>query len=212
MEGLDHKGFAVAGAMTVTSLVYDLTPKLGSGTMANVLHPEGVPWTWPYLVHNGLHLDSIETVVMKVVFYLVLVQLASLPDRLERRKAGDFGIPSKHRGFTHSCFFLALLILMGSMVSVVGWQFLVSHHVVLDPEVTKFLTTVGVAVFLAAAMHILADSLTKKGVRAFWPDNTLVGVLPEEMRFTNKSAGPSLVLWGMYFIAGALFALGIVGF
>ncbi len=69
MEGLDHKGFAVAGAMTVTSLVYNLTPKPSSGTMVNVLHPEGVPWTWPYLVHNGLHLDSIETVVMKGVFY-----------------------------------------------------------------------------------------------------------------------------------------------
>ncbi len=45
MNGLDHKGFAVAGAMTMTSLVYDLTPKLESGSAANVLHPEGVPWT-----------------------------------------------------------------------------------------------------------------------------------------------------------------------
>ncbi len=142
----------------------------------------------------------------------MLVQLASLPDRLERRKTGDFGIPGKHRGFTHSCFFLAFLILIGLLVSVFGWQFLVSHHVVLDPEMTKLLTTAGIAVFLAVVMHILADSLTKMGVRAFWPDDTLVGVIPKDMRFTNTSAGPSLVLWGMYFIAGALFALGVIGF
>ncbi len=97
--------------------------------------------------------------VERGVFYLVLVQLASLPDRLERRKTGDFGIPGKHRGFTHSCFFLAFLILVGSLVSVFGWQFLVSHHIVLDPVMTRLLTTAGIAVLLAVLMHILADSL-----------------------------------------------------
>src|SRR5450755_2029230 len=212
MNGLDHKGFAVAGAMTVTSLMYDITPKLQSGSAANVLHPTGIPWTWPYLIHSGLRLDSIETVMMKVVFYLVLIQLASLPDRLERRKTGDFGIPGKHRGCTHSCFFLAFLILLGAMISVLGWQFLVAHHILLDPVMTRVLTTGAVAFFLAVMMHILADSMTKMGVRALWPDESLMGVLPQDMRFTNTSAGPSLVLWGMYFLAGTLFALGVIGF
>jgi hypothetical protein len=39
-----------------------------------------------------------------------------------------------------------------------------------------------------------------------------MGVMSQEMRFANTSAGPSLVLWGMYFFAGTLFALGVIGF
>ena len=74
------------------------------------------------------------------------------------------------------------------------------------------MTTAMVAIFLTMLLHILADSLTKMGVRAFWPDESLVGVIPREMRFTNTSPGPSLVLWSMYFVAGTLFALGVIGF
>src|SRR5450432_1083603 len=105
MNGLDHKGFTIAGAMTMSSLVYDATPFLHTGNMANIFHPDGTPWTWPYLVHQfdtgHFPIFSLET-LLKIVFYFLLIQFASLPDRLERRRAGDIGLPTKHRGCTHS--------------------------------------------------------------------------------------------------------------
>ena len=213
MKGLDHKGFTVAGSMTVNSLVYDGTPFLRSGNVANIFHPDGMPLTWPYVVHE-LHIGhfpffSADT-PFKIIFYVLLLWLASLPDRLERRKAGDM-LP-KHRGCTHSCLFLLTLLVGGLIVSTFGWIYLLQHHFTVSPEIAKLMTTALVAVFLTIAMHILADSLTTKGVRVFWPDETYVGILPKDMRFNNDSAGPSVVLWSMYFLAGTLFALGVVGF
>jgi membrane-bound metal-dependent hydrolase YbcI (DUF457 family) len=190
MQGPSHVGFALAGAVTFTSLMGVFFPEQLPGVMNDVVHAVGSPWSYPMFVRwyqTGGAIDLI-SLVHKLSFYLVLAFSARLPDQLERRPPGE--PRPEHRAFTHSCFFMAIMLIFFAGLLTMAGDWLASHHVTLGDFWIQEAFALLLGLVVAYFLHILADSLTTKKVKAMWPDNTPVGL----GMFNNESPGEYAVL------------------
>lgn len=214
MQGPSHVGFALAGGVTITSAVSFFLPRPLPGPIEEVVHAVGTPWGYPALLHwlhsPGLNLtgQGMALLAHKLTFYLLLAWCARLPDQMERR--GDEQPALKHRGFTHSCLLLFLLVLSFSGLSLGVTHWLATRHLVLTDFWARECSAGFLAIVLACLLHMVADSMTTRGIRAMWPDENFYK-LPGP-RFSNGRPGEYLVLWGYIFLTGVLVGLGIFGF
>lgn len=213
MQGPSHVGFALAGAVTMNSVISWLFPHPLPGVAESVIHALGAPWGYPAFVqwfhaHAPINLKSpgFDALAHKLTFYVMLAMSARLPDQLEQR--GENQPPIKHRGFTHSCFLIFLLLLFSGGLCTVLTSLLAARHLMLTDFWAKELSAFLLAFVFAFILHIVADSMTTRGVKVMWPDTTYYGL----SLFSNGTPGEYLVLWSSIFLTGALVALGIFGF
>lgn len=120
---------------------------------------------------------------------IIIVALAGLPDI-------DMKLPIKHRGITHTIWFIALT---GAGVGGATYALFASPELAL---------AIGGATALGIFGHILGDVITPMGVQPFYPiGNTYsLGVV---------RAGNVLANWGLVIVGGAVLGtvvwLGITG-
>lgn len=207
MQGESHVGFALASGITVNSF-FGFMFQPSSQSLTVVFHPMGAPWNYPFIVAaiHGHTLLDVPSFIHKLSFYLMLIYCARLPDRLEKRPSGE---PKPgHRGFTHSCCLVFLLIMIISTIFVVGTTWLVTRHIVVNNFFPEEFWSLAFGFLMGIVSHIIADSLTTRKVRMFWPDKDYIGI----GAFSNGKPGEYIVLWGYIFLTGVLVALGIFGF
>ncbi len=217
MQGKSHIGFAIAGSITINSGLYALFPRTLPGVTENILHAIGDPFTygqitslWQTHLLFGPNLFAI--LGHKLSFYLLLVVCARLPDRLERRRPDSVtGIPVKHRGFTHSCLLLFLLIFFFVAICIIVGNYFQQRHLVIESFLIKEIVALFLGMLFAWILHIIADGLTTQGVKILWPDETYYGFLPKPMPFSNGTWPEYIVLWGYIFLTGGLVFLGKFG-
>lgn len=215
MQGPSHVGFALASSMSINSGIYFLFPHALPNDWEYTLHALGKPYAYTAILDVFHHpllgtTDVITTFIHKVLFYLLLIWSARLPDKMEKRE-GEDAENIKHRGATHSLFALFVISLLYFLVYAMLIQYYHQYHTSYALPIIQCLTPLGLGVFIGFITHIFADMLTTRGVKVLWPDETSYGLLPRSMRFSNKTWGEYLVLWGFIFITGMFFALGIVG-
>ncbi len=217
MQGKSHVGFAITGSITINSGLYALFPHTLPGVAENILHAIGEPFTYGQIAslwqrHDLLDPNLFAILGHKLTFYILLIMCARLPDRLERRRLDSTtGIPVKHRGFTHSCLLLFLLIFFFVALWVLVGNYSQQRHLMIDPFLIKEIVALFIGMLLAWILHIVADGLTTQGVKVFWPDQTYYGLFPKSMRFSNGTWPEYVVLWGYIFLTGGLVFLGKFG-
>jgi len=143
MQGKSHVGFAITGSITINSGLYALFPHTLPVVAENILHAIGEPFTYGQIAsfwqrHDLLDPNLFAVLGHKLTFYILLIICARLPDRLERRRLDSTtGIPVKHRGFTHSCLLLFLLIFFFVALWVIVGNYSQQRHLMIDPILIK---------------------------------------------------------------------------
>jgi membrane-bound metal-dependent hydrolase YbcI (DUF457 family) len=146
----------------------------------------------------------------------MLIACASWPDRWERRKLVDGTFETRftpHRGPTHSIVLIVLMLTLFGFLYMFVMAYMQLYHVVISLVVLRILVEIALGIVAAFVLHILADMLTRDGVKLLWPANADIGIPPiRKLRPLYASPGEYAWLWGILFAAGVLFALGVVGF
>lgn len=213
MQGLSHKGFAAAGAISVNTLLATATARLFPTGDANIIyHALGSPWYCPDLVHflySG-QLFSTEMLLLllrKATYYWTVIRCASVPDRLEQVDELDL----EHRGFSHSITFMILL--WGSMfiLYLIAKDQLNQHALNLPIWLTQEIWAGCIGLMAGILLHIVADMLSKRGTKVAWPSDIPVAPLPEPLRYSTKKDNEQYALWLWIFASGFLFAASIIG-
>jgi membrane-bound metal-dependent hydrolase YbcI (DUF457 family) len=161
---------------------------------------------------------SPDVLLHKLTFFLVLGWAARLPDRLEERKEIDpesgkvRTVRRGHRGCTHSCLFLVLLLALFVIGFTFGMSYLQQHHLLLSAFLLKELFAAFLGLVGGIVLHVLADSMTTRGVQVMWPESGQYHMTPEVVRFNNGAWQEYAILWGFIFLVGVLVGLGIFGF
>jgi len=151
----------------------------------------------------------------KLTFYMTLIACAMWPDRWEKRTLEDGTTETRfspHRGPTHSLVMLILMVSVFGLVYLYVMTYMRLYHTSISPLLFRELCVVALGVFLSFVLHILADMLTRDGVKVFWPAGADVGLPPiPQARPRYGSGGEYAWLWAIIFVTGILFTLGIVG-
>ena len=212
MQGKSHIGFALAGGVTIINGLYFMFPHSLPGGIDPILHPVGILWTAERILlfwqtHQLLESGSFVTFAQTIIFFVFLFWCARLPDALEGRpsKGRQVGLSVKHRGFTHSFFILFILVLAFSFLYISTFGILQQAHLTLLIDV---MSSAFLGLFCAWLLHIVADCLTTRGVRVWWPDSTYHALLPRSLRFSNGDWQEYVVLWGFIGVTCALVMLG----
>jgi membrane-bound metal-dependent hydrolase YbcI (DUF457 family) len=223
MQGPSHVGFALAGAVTLNSLTNFFIPRPVPGLADDIIHAIGTPYGYPQLthlcqMHQVTQQLGPDLLIHKLTFFLVLGWASRLPDRLEERKEFDpesgrvRTVRRGHRGCTHSCLFLSMLIVLFVMGFSFGMSYLQQHHLILSTFMLKELFAAFLGLIGGILLHVLADSMTTKGVQVMWPESGQYHSMPEVARFNNGAWQEYAILWGFIFLVGVLVGLGVFGF
>lgn len=221
MQGSSHTGFALTGAMAINSAVYAISPQPLQNQWDGIVHALGAPYTYHtfvwYWQHPGQLLSASLLLVLlyKLTFYMTLIACAMWPDRWEKRRLEDGTTETRfspHRGPTHSLVMLMLMVSAFGLVYLCVMTYIRLYHVSFSPLLFRECCVVALGVFLSFVLHILADMLTRDGVKVFWPAGVDVGIPPiPQARPLYGSGGEYAWLWAIIFMTGILFTLGIVG-
>lgn len=236
MQSASHAGFALATSMCLNSSVYAFVPAQLPNNWEEILHAIGQPYTLAYFaafIHHPLYLADtaiLIAILHKLTFYVLLILSATVPDRWEHlnfrvqetdgeqesslAQSGSNSLQS-HRGFTHSVLIWILVVSLFGIPYMIFMRYLFVTHMVLtglQVAAVEEGSVLFLALLLGMILHTIADMLTYRGVKVLWPDEQHYGFGPRRWRFKNESWREYAVLWGMIFLAGVLFAKGIVGF
>ena len=221
MQGSSHTGFALAGAMAINSALYAVRPQPLQNNWDGVVHALGAPYTYHtfvwYWQHPGQLLSAslLLMLLYKLTFYMTLIACAMWPDRWEKRTFRRWNnrnaIFSASWANTQPHYALLMTSAFG-LVYLCVMAYIRLYHMSISPLLFRELCVVALGVFLSFVLHILADMLTRDGVKVFWPANVDVGIPPvAQARPLYGSGGEYAWLWVIIFVTGILFALGIVG-
>jgi membrane-bound metal-dependent hydrolase YbcI (DUF457 family) len=144
----------------------------------------------------------------KLTYYWTVIKCASVPDQIE--KVDD--VDMEHRGFSHSIFFM--LLLWGGMflLYLILKDQLHQHEQVLPSWLVQEMWAGCIGVLAGILLHIVADMLSKRGVKAAWPSNVSLSPLPQSLRYSYKKDNEQYLLWLWIFLSGFLFAINVIGF
>lgn len=200
MKGRSHIGTNVFSAVVVN----------------NIFHLVDRVYSW----HQIVQLSSSPTLfaalqspqfLHKLTFYSVVAFVARLPD-LDQRVKWISRLAGGHRGCTHSCLSVILLVLFAFALSSGVPAFLLAHKIVISFLFLNEGSIILKAIIVGWILHLLADSLTTAGIPLFWPVTTRIGFPPiSALRFNVGTIMEDIVLWGIIFIVGFWIGAGIIG-
>ena len=147
----------------------------------------------------------------KITYYGVVALAARWPD-VDQRVKWIGRLAGGHRGCTHSCFSIFLLVTLALAVTVSLPAFLLVRHIVIAPSLLQEGVVILKSIVVGWLLHLFADSLTRAGIPIFWPVTVNVGFPPvSALRFKTGSLLEDVVLWGIIFLVGFGVGSGILG-
>lgn len=219
MLGHSHTGFALAGAMSVNSLLYRMVPAQPND-WEYLYHAAGRPITYQTIVSWFQHPtppteDFWLGIIFKFLFYGMIIGCTMFPDHWERRnkEGGGYELRFSHRGPTHSVAIILLFIFVYIFLFMAILGYLHLNNIAVNPLFLRASCALASAFVLAFVFHILADMITREGVKVLWPAEADIGIPPvKSLRPRTGEWGEYAWLWLFIFGIGILFTLGIVGF
>ena len=200
MKGRSHTGANVFSAVVVN----------------NIFHVVDKVYSWHQL-EQLLNSPQFQTALQspqllhKVTFYSLVALTARWPD-IDQRVKWIGRLAGGHRGCTHSCLSVLLLIFCALAISVSLPMFLLSRHVIVSPSLLQEVDVVFKSITVGWLLHLLADSLTRTGISVFWPITFKVGFPPvSTLRFKTGSLLEDIVLWSIIFLVGFSIGAGLLG-
>lgn len=200
MKGHSHIGANIFSAVAVN----------------NFFHVVDKVYSWPQLeqllnspqLHVALQSPQL---LHKITFYGVVALAARWPD-VDQRVKWIGRLAGGHRGCTHSCLSIFLLVTFALVMTVSLPAFLLTRHIVIQPSLLQEVVVIFKAIVVGWFLHLLADSLTRAGIPIFWPITLPVGFPPFAMlRFKTGSLLEEVVLWGIIFLVGFGIGAGMLG-
>ncbi len=147
-----------------------------------------------------------EQFLHKLTYYAIVICCARLPD-IDQRVSWIGRLSGGHRGCTHSCLSLILLVLFALTLSISLPMILLVHGIVIRSPVLEEGKVILKAIVLGWTLHLLADAFTRGGIPLFWPVPTRLGIPPiSALRFKVGTIMEDIVLWSI--IALVSFAVG----
>lgn len=117
-----------------------------------------------------------------------------------------------HRGCTHSCLGLLMLIAAALTITVSLPLFLLSRHITIPLPLLQEVNVICQSIATGWLLHLLADSLTRAGIPIFWPVTFNLGFPPmSALRFKTGSLLEDVVLWSIIFSVGFGIGAGLLG-
>jgi len=198
MNKSSHVGFSLGGSFVLNSFISHVHSNASNVDVS--LHSAGPVYTSAQIAH-GLPDINLEIVACKIIFIAIAVLAASFPDRIESRDSGFIG---GHRAFSHSLILLFILgfVLFSLDILLGGWLGVTAEHI---------LGAACLGLCSAILWHIVADMLTKQGVKVFWPNPKSFGLLPKAFRPVNTSIFAHVLLWAFIGCVFFLFGQGSIG-
>ena len=147
-----------------------------------------------------------EQFLHKLTYYVIVISCARLPD-IDQRVRWIGRLSGGHRGCTHSCLSIILLVLFALLLLICLPMFLLAHGIVIGSLVLDEGKVILEAIVLGWALHLLADAFTKGGIPLLWPIPTRLGIPPvSAWRFKVGTIREDILLWCI--IALVSFAVG----
>ncbi len=200
MKGRSHIGANVFSAVAIN----------------NFFHIVGKVYSWHQLeqLFNSSQLHVVlqsPQLIHKITFYSVVAIAARWPD-VDQRVKWVGRLAGGHRGCTHSCLSVLLLISFALVVSISLPIFLLSRHIVISQPFLQECGVICKSIAVGWLLHLLADSLTCAGIPIFWPITFRIGFPPmSALRFKTGSLFEDVVLWGIIFLVGFGIGAGFLG-
>ena len=199
MKGRSHIGANIFSAVAVNNM-FHVVDKVYSWHQIELLLNS------PQLqaaLHSPLFLH-------KVTFYGIVALVARWPDVDQRKWVGR--LVGGHRGCTHSCLGLLMLIAFALTITVSLPLFLQSRQITIPSPLLQEVNVICQSIAIGWLLHMLADSLTRAGIPIFWPITFKVGFPPfAALRFKTGSLLEDIVLWGIIFSIGFGIGAGLLG-
>ncbi len=142
----------------------------------------------------------------KLTYYVIIICCARLPD-IDQRVKWIGRLSGGHRGCTHSCLSILLLVLFALSLFFCLPMILRTNGIVISSLVLDEGAVILKAIVLGWSLHLLADAFTKGGIPLFWPIPTRLGIPPiAALRFKVGTMMEDIVLWSI--ITFVSFAIG----
>ncbi len=200
MKGRSHIGANVFSAVAFNSFFHVVDRVYSWHQISQIINS-------PQL-HTALQSPQL---LHKVTFYAVVALTARLPD-VDQRVKWIGRLAGGHRGCTHSCLSIFLLVALALIVIVGLPEFLLTRHILVIPFLLQEGIVILKSVVLGWLLHLLADSLTRAGIPIFWPVTMRIGFPPiSVLRFKTGSLVEDFVLWGIIFLVGFGVGTGAIG-
>lgn len=152
-----------------------------------------------------------EQFLHKLTFYVIVVGCARLPD-IDQRVSWISRLAGGHRGCTHSCLSILLLVLFALTLSISLPAILLAHGIVIRSLVLEEGKVILKAIVLGWTLHLLADAFTRGGIPLFWPVSTRFGIPPiSALRFKVGTIMEDIVLWSIISLVSFAIGAGILG-
>jgi membrane-bound metal-dependent hydrolase YbcI (DUF457 family) len=147
-----------------------------------------------------------EQFLHKLTYYVIVICCARLPD-IDQRVSWIGRLSGGHRGCTHSCLSIILLVLFALLLCLCLPMILLAHGIVISPLVLEEGKVILKAMVLGWTLHLLADAFTRGGIPLFWPVPMRLGIPPiSALRFKVGTIREDIMLWSI--IALVSFAIG----
>jgi membrane-bound metal-dependent hydrolase YbcI (DUF457 family) len=152
-----------------------------------------------------------EQFLHKLTYYAIVVCCARLPD-IDQRVGWISRLAGGHRGCTHSCLSIILLVLFSLTLSISLPVILLSHGIVIRSSVLEEGQVILKAIVLGWTLHLLADAFTRGGIPLFWPVPVRLGFPPvSALRFKVGTILEDIVLWSIISLVSFAVGAGMLG-
>ncbi|MHB8595784.1 MAG: metal-dependent hydrolase [Ktedonobacteraceae bacterium] len=149
--------------------------------------------------------------IHKVTYYVLTIWIARLPD-IDQRIQWIGRLTGGHRGCTHSCLSIILLVFLALTLAVSLPILFLSHGIVINALWLEDGKVALKAIVVGWTLHLLADGLTRAGIPLFWPITTRLGFPPvPALRFKVGTLFEDIVLWIIVSAVSFTVGAGIIG-
>jgi membrane-bound metal-dependent hydrolase YbcI (DUF457 family) len=149
--------------------------------------------------------------IHKMTYYALTIWIAGLPD-IDQRIQWIGRLAGGHRGCTHSCLSIIMLVFFALALTVGLPMLLLSHGIVINTLWLEEGKIVLKAIVIGWTLHLLADSLTRAGIPLFWPIPARLGFPPvTALRFKVGTLVEDIVLWTIISFISFTVGAGIIG-